>query len=92
MFNHREPAQTDCYFDNEKEGYVAKALEDIPKGAEICTSYGMGKKVSNFDLFMNYGFVYEPNQANEVQLVLNFDGEVHGYKDKLSRLEPQYRV
>jgi len=31
---------SDWFYDNVKKGFVLEAKEDIPKGAEICTTYG----------------------------------------------------
>jgi hypothetical protein len=31
-FNHRAKKQTDYYFDDKLDGFVTKALEDIPAG------------------------------------------------------------
>ena len=92
MFNHRPEAQVEAYFDPERCGYVVKALVDIPEGAEICTNYGMEKSFSNYDLFMSYGFLYQPDETNEIQLALMLDENDPEYREKVSKLEPAYRI
>ena len=39
MINHRNPKQNMFYFDEERKGFVMKALMNIPKGAEVTISY-----------------------------------------------------
>jgi len=92
MFNHKPDAQAEAHFDNDRSGYVLTAVVDIPAGAEICTNYGMGKKLSNYDLFMNYGFLYEPNEANEIQLVVDLDNNDPEYREKIYKLEKESQV
>ena len=44
---------------------------DIPKGAEVCTSYG--ESYDNHDLFSGYGFMQELNEDNIVDVVVELE-------------------
>ena len=60
--------KTNYYYDDEEEGLVFEATENIPKGAEVTTTYG--EMLTNFDLFLIYGFSYQPNYADDVPIRL----------------------
>ena len=56
MLNHKFPKQTTWFYDDEPGGVRVVALEDIPKGQEVCISYG-DKNLSNKSCFLDYGFI-----------------------------------
>jgi SET domain-containing protein len=56
MFNHRHPEEAKYVFDRERNGFSIIALEDIPKGEEVCIQYN--SNISNSNLFFSYGFVF----------------------------------
>ena len=86
MLNHKLPMQTRWRFDQERDGFVLKALEDIPKGAEVSTSYGSSTH-NNWNLFFGYGFVLEEqSNLDMVALEVKIDEEDPEYKSKLNHL------
>ncbi|KAL4496233.1 hypothetical protein ABPG72_012970 [Tetrahymena utriculariae] len=70
MFNHRRPAYTNWGFCEDKGGFMLKASEDIRRGDQIY--YSCGRKC-NSRFLLNYGFVVKNNEANEIQLRVDFD-------------------
>ena len=70
MLNHRRPKQTSWMYDNEAKGFVIEALDDIPKGSQIFDSYG---RKCNSRFFMNYGFIVDKNDADEVAIQMRYD-------------------
>ena len=54
MLNHRRPRQTTWYYDQQKQGFVIEACDDIPRGEQVYDSYG---KKCNSRFFLNYGFI-----------------------------------
>jgi histone-lysine N-methyltransferase SETD3 len=65
MLNHKRPKQTSWTYTDEKEGFVIEALKDIPRNEQVYDSYG---KKCNSRFFLNYGFIVENNDGNEVPI------------------------
>lgn len=63
MLNHRRPKQTSWAYDQEKGGFLIEAIEDVFRGEQVYDSYG---KKCNSRFFMNYGFIVDANDGNEV--------------------------
>lgn len=72
MLNHRRPRQTTWYYSDEREGFVIEACDDIPRGAQVYDSYG---RKCNSRFFLNYGFINQPNDANEVPIIVHLNKE-----------------
>ena len=66
MFNHSNSAQVVYLYDKKREGFVVKAVNSIKEGDEVFIRYR--EHISNFLFFVGYGFVYQPNLCDEVQL------------------------
>ena len=49
-------------------GFYLQALKDIKQGEEILLRYGVN--ITNSGYFFSYGFVYQPNNNDAVQLQL----------------------
>ena len=64
MINHNHPKKTDWYYDDVKQCYVTRALVDIAADEAITCSYG--EPVSNFKLFMVYGFLFQKNIGDQI--------------------------
>jgi len=69
MLNHRRPKQTSWFYSNEKEGFIIESLEDVPRGEPVYDSYG---KKCNSRFFLNYGFIVQENDGNEVAIKVHF--------------------
>lgn len=65
MLNHKRPKQTSWTYSDEKHGFVIEALKDIGRNEQVYDSYG---KKCNSRFFLNYGFIVENNDGNEVPL------------------------
>ena len=65
MLNHKRPRQTIWYYDDAKKGFIIEACDDIPRGDQVYDSYC---KKCNSRFFLNYGFINQPNDADEVPL------------------------
>lgn len=65
MLNHKRPKQTSWTYSDEKAGFVIEALKDIPRNEQVYDSYG---KKCNSRFFLNYGFIVENNDGNEVPI------------------------
>ena len=63
MLNHRRPRQTLWYYDDERKGFIIEACDEIARGDQVYDSYG---KKCNSIFFLNYGFINQPNDADEV--------------------------
>jgi len=72
MLNHRLPKQTQWSYSNEREGFLIEALENINRGEQVFDSYG---RKCNSRFLLNYGFIVENNDANEVQITVAFDAD-----------------
>ncbi|KAL4487539.1 hypothetical protein ABPG72_007059 [Tetrahymena utriculariae] len=92
MLNHRRPKQTSWQYDDQREGFVIQALEDIPRGEQVYDSYG---RKCNSRFFLNYGFINLDNDANEVALRLTFDAEdptIERKKEMMGGDVPEFKV
>lgn len=69
MLNHRRPKQTNWFYSDVKKGFIIEASEDIEKGEAIYDSYG---RKCNSRFLLNYGFIVENNDANEVAIKVVF--------------------
>jgi hypothetical protein len=58
---------------------VIKAIEDIPRGSEICDTYG---NKSNAAFFINYGFLVPENQDDLIDMFVELDPLDEGYEIK----------
>jgi len=72
MLNHRRPKQTAWTYSNEHKGFVIESLENIPRGECAFDSYG---KKCNSRFLLNYGFIVENNDADEVPIKVELDPE-----------------
>ena len=80
MLNHRKDPQTKWFFCKKRNGFVIKALEDIPRGDEICDTYG---NKSNAAFFINYGFLIPENQEDLIDMAVELDPNDEGYEIKM---------
>jgi len=80
MLNHRRPRQTTWYYDQEKEGFVIEACDDIARGEQVYDSYG---KKCNSRFFLNYGFINLNNDANEVPMLIYLNKNDQAFDVKL---------
>ncbi|CAI2360645.1 unnamed protein product [Moneuplotes crassus] len=69
MLNHKRPKQTSWTYSDEKHGFVIEALKDIGRNEQVYDSYG---KKCNSRFFLNYGFIVENNDGNEVPLKIYY--------------------
>ena len=69
MLNHKRPKQTNWSYNDEKGGFIIEANENITKGEPVYDSYG---RKCNSRFFLNYGFIVEGNDANEVSVKVYF--------------------
>ncbi len=67
MLNHRRPKQTSWMYSDEKEGFVIESDEDIERNDQVYDSYG---RKCNSRFLLNYGFIVEENDANEVAVTI----------------------
>lgn len=70
MLNHKRPRTTSWYYCDERQGFIIEAIEDIPRGEQIYDSYG---RKCNSRFFLNYGFINQPNDADEVPITIWID-------------------
>lgn len=70
MLNHRRPQQTAWEYSDKREGFIIESKEDIKRGEQVFDSYG---KKCNSRFFLNYGFIVENNDANEVPITIELD-------------------
>ena len=71
MLNHKRPRETSWTYTDEKVGFVIEACMDIPRNNQIFDSYG---KKCNSRFFLNYGFIVENNDGNEVPIKVALRG------------------
>jgi len=69
MLNHKRPKQTNWSYSDEKGGFIIEANENIGKGEPVYDSYG---RKCNSRFLLNYGFIVEANDANEVAVKVYF--------------------
>lgn len=70
MLNHRRPKLTSWMYSDEKQGFIIETDEKFERGQMIFDSYG---RKCNSRFLLNYGFVVEDNDANEVQIAVQID-------------------
>ena len=58
LFNHDSNFNLDWEYDDDKKGFIIKAIKDIESGKELTTTYG---NVDNINLFVVYGFTLKNN-------------------------------
>lgn len=69
MLNHKRPKQTSWTYSDEKHGFVIEALKEIKRNEQVYDSYG---KKCNSRFFLNYGFIVENNDGNEVPIKIYY--------------------
>lgn len=69
MLNHKRPKQTNWSYSDEKQGFIIESNENIQKGEPVYDSYG---RKCNSRFLLNYGFIVEGNDANEVAVKVSF--------------------
>ena len=79
MINHKRPKQVIWSFNNKKNGFQIEAIDDLPKNSELYDSYG---KKCNSRFLLNYGFVEDDNDANEISFKLSLDENDPLYHEK----------
>lgn len=77
-------------YDNELDGQVFKATEDIKRGDPLTLSYG---KNCNTKLLLTYGFVLEDNEWNDVTILVHLrkNDPCLEFKTKLVKDKKDYR-
>ncbi len=70
MLNHKRPQQTAWEYKDPRGAFVIESKEEIRRGEQVYDSYG---KKCNSRFFLNYGFIVENNDANEVPIVVSLD-------------------
>ena len=82
MLNHRRPQQTAWEYSEKRHSFIIESKEDIKRGNQVYDSYG---KKCNSRFFLNYGFINENNDANEVPLKIKIepDDPLHTVKLKI---------
>ena len=70
MLNHKRPRQTTWTYTDDRKGFIIEAMEDIKRGEQVYDSYG---KKCNSRFFLNYGFINQPNDANEVPIKVYYN-------------------
>lgn len=70
MLNHKRPRQTAWEFSDKRDAFIIESKEAIERGDQVYDSYG---KKCNSRFFLNYGFIVENNDANEVPIKLQLD-------------------
>ena len=83
MLNHRQPQQTSWEYSDKRNGFIIESKEDIKRGDQVYDSYG---KKCNSRFFLNYGFINENNDANEVPIRIVLDPADPLYAVKLKIL------
>lgn len=84
MLNHKRPRQTTWTYEDKHGGFIIEAHVDIKKGEQVYDSYG---KKCNSRFLLNYGFIVENNDANEVPIKIFYnhdDPHVQKKKDMIS--------
>jgi len=82
MLNHKRPQQTSWEYSDKRKGFIIESKENIDRGEQVYDSYG---KKCNSRFFLNYGFIVENNDANEVPIKIKLDesDELYTVKQKL---------
>ena len=79
MLNHKRPKETTWAYDNTKQGFVITACEDIKRGDPVYDSYG---KKCNSRFFLEYGFINQPNDADEFPIKIGLNPSDPSYPIK----------
>lgn len=74
MLNHRRPKLTSWMYSDERSGFIIETDEKIERDEMIYDSYG---RKCNSRFLLNYGFIVEGNDANEVQVSVPLAGHDH---------------
>ncbi|CAD8063827.1 unnamed protein product [Paramecium primaurelia] len=82
MLNHKRPKLTSWCYSDEKQGFIIETDEKIERGQMIFDSYG---RKCNSRFLLNYGFVVDDNDANEVIVTVIAD-----LNDPLLQLKEEY--
>ncbi|MBN1205321.1 MAG: SET domain-containing protein-lysine N-methyltransferase [Myxococcaceae bacterium] len=72
MINDGRPWDTHWGLSEDGTHFELRSLSPVPQGRELLTSYG---NKSNFRLLLQYGFVHEQNEHNDVSLLFNLPAE-----------------
>lgn len=87
MFNCKRIYSTAWGYSEEKQGFMYKALEDIPKECALYTTYG---EKDNLSFFLHYG-VLSPNiEKNVIRLVFNLNPQDPLYSTKMELMNGLY--
>ncbi|CAD8065890.1 unnamed protein product [Paramecium primaurelia] len=73
MLNHKRPKLTSWCYSDEMQGFIIETDGNIEKGQMIFDSYG---SKCNSRFLLNYGFVVDDNNANEVNVIIDPDGPI----------------
>lgn len=65
MLNHQTDNNVEWTWSDSQNGFIMVANRDIPRGSEICGSYG---KKCNSSLLLSYGFTVAENDSNTFRL------------------------
>lgn len=68
MLNHKRPQETLWEYNEARGGFTIEAKIEIERGEQVYDSYG---RKCNSRYFLNYGFVVEDNDANEVPITIS---------------------
>jgi len=80
MLNHRRPQQTSWEYSDTRKGFIIESKENIERSEQVYDSYG---KKCNSRFFLNYGFIVENNDANEVPIKIKLDSSDELYTAKM---------
>ena len=82
MLNHKRPQQTSWEYSDKRSGFIIETKENLQRGEQVYDSYG---KKCNSRFFLNYGFINENNDANEVPIKIKLDEDdvLYPVKQKL---------
>ncbi len=83
MLNHKQPRQTEWEFRDTVDAFIIESKEHITRGEQVFDSYG---RKCNSRFLLNYGFIVENNDANEVPLTVALDQADPLYAVKLKVL------
>ena len=86
MCNHKNTTQTSWIYDDDLQGFVITAEEDIAKGEQLYINYQ--NDMSNGHRFISYGFLQRLNKADEVLVKVNINPEDPWFDVKERELDP----
>ena len=70
MVNHQQVGNSSWMYDDDRQGFIIVALDNIKNGKQVSFSYG---KKCNTRFLLNYGFVDPDNDDNEYPFTLEMD-------------------